>query len=408
MIRNTQVTVVGGGIGGLTAALLLARAGAGVTLLERAPEPREAGAGLLLQPNGLAVLDGLSLAADLERHGHPLTRAVVRTSTGLPIVDATVAGFGTGLDHVLAVRRGRLLAGLLRAVRAVPAIETRFGCEVLAAHADGTIEYDGHRVRADLVVGADGTHSIIRTAGDFGAVARDTGTTYVRCLVDGGDLGLEGEYWTALGLFGGAPIGDGSTYFYAAAHAAPIAEALARRDLTAFRHHWTRALPLSAAVLDRVAGFDDLLVNDVTRIDCARWADGRLVLLGDAAHAMAPTLGQGANSAIVDAAVLSIEMAAGRPLAEALRRYADRRRPRVRKVQDTADRLARLSAVTGPVPRAVRDRGLRLLDRLGPLAARQARIAQQEDPRTLRAAVAALSQTRIAAAGLTTGKKPRT
>ncbi|MFI7708848.1 hypothetical protein [Nonomuraea sp. NPDC049480] len=103
-------------------------------------------------------------------------------------------------------------------------------------------------IEAELVVGAGGTHSVVREGGDFGAVARDTGTVYVRGIVHGDDLGLEGEYWTPLGLFGGAPIGAG-TYFYAAAHAPAIAEALARRDLAVFLRHWTQALPPSAAPL---------------------------------------------------------------------------------------------------------------------------------------------------------------
>jgi 2-polyprenyl-6-methoxyphenol hydroxylase-like FAD-dependent oxidoreductase len=97
-----------------------------------------------------------------------------------------------------------------------------------------------------------------------------------------------------------------------------------------------------------VHGFDDLLVNDVARIDCDRWSVGRLVLLGDAAHAMAPNLGQGANSALVDAAVLVAELSDGsRP--DPLGRYARRRRAAVRAVQqeDPAALLATVVALTG-------------------------------------------------------------
>jgi 2-polyprenyl-6-methoxyphenol hydroxylase-like FAD-dependent oxidoreductase len=101
------------------------------------------------------------------------------------------------------------------------------------------------------------------------------------------------------------------------------------------------------------------------------------VLVGDAAHAMAPNLGQGANSAIVDAAVLAAELATGQPLERALGRYAAR--PAVGWVQDGADRLARLSRVSHPVLRWGRDVALRRLGRLatGP---RQQRRVQQEDP----------------------------
>jgi 2-polyprenyl-6-methoxyphenol hydroxylase-like FAD-dependent oxidoreductase len=108
--------------------------------------------------------------------------------------------------------------------------------------------------------------------------------------------------------------------------------------------------------------------------------DGRLVLVGDAAHAMAPNLGQGANSALVDAVVLAAELAADQPIEQALSRYTERRRPAVRRVQGAADRLARASRLSNPVLRRVRDAGLRRLGNAVPWMDRQARSVQQEDP----------------------------
>jgi 2-polyprenyl-6-methoxyphenol hydroxylase-like FAD-dependent oxidoreductase len=139
-----------------------------------------------------------------------------------------------------------------------------------------------------------------------------------------------------------------------------------------------------------VATYDDLLVNDVVRVDAERWTHGASVLLGDAAHAMSPTLGQGANSALVDAAVLAEELDQGGTVEDAVARYERRRRPAVRKVQDTADKVAGLSDAPGSRRTSALTAVLRVLARSESVAARQDRLVQQEHPGRLRETVALL------------------
>jgi 2-polyprenyl-6-methoxyphenol hydroxylase-like FAD-dependent oxidoreductase len=390
-VTSGSVAVVGGGIAGMTTALLLARAGASVTLVERVAEPSAVGAGILLQPNGLAVLAGLALDDELGRHGRRLVATAIRSADGTRILSTSLPDHGRWFDRPLGLRRSRLHECLLGAVRDHPGITMCLGATAMTAHSAGSVRVrsgDGDRtVRADLVVGADGVGSTVRGCGDFGAQVRASGATYLRGLVAGDDLGLEDEYWTPLGLFGGLPMGDGTTYFYGAATAPPVAAAVAARDLDALRRCWATVLPLAGRVLDRVGSFGELLVNEVVRVDCARWSDGRLVLVGDAAHAMAPNLGQGANSAIVDGAVLSVALAAEQPVERALARYTARRRAKVRRVQDDADRLARLSSLSNPGLRRLRDTALRLTGRpLRWIDTRSHRV-QQEAPAWLYAEV---------------------
>lgn len=392
-IAQLDVVVVGAGIGGLAAALLLARAGASVSLLERAAAPTRVGTGILLQPNGLAVLAGLGLADGLEHSGHRIDAATVHGRGRSPIARLAVPDFGPGLDHVLAVRRDLLHEALLAAVADAPGIDFRAEATVHAAATDGSVDLewlDRHStIAADLVVGADGIGSTVRDGGTFGVRDRPLGpatVSYLRGLVPRRGTEIEGEHWTALGLFGGTPVDASTCYFYGSAAARPVAAAIAAGDLAACRAAWARVLPVAGDLLGRLPGFAALLVNRVERVDCARWHDGRLVLLGDAAHAMAPTLGQGANSALVDAAVLTAELLAAGSLPDALGRYDRRRRAKVAAVQDRADRLARLSGLTSPVLRGIRDVGMRALAGL-PGPARLVRSAQQEDPASLAALV---------------------
>jgi 2-polyprenyl-6-methoxyphenol hydroxylase-like FAD-dependent oxidoreductase len=145
---------------------------------------------------------------------------------------------------------------------------------------------------------------------------------------------------------------------------------------------WSSVLPSAAPLLDHLDTIDDVLVNEVGRVRCRRFVDGRTVLIGDAAHAMAPNLGQGANSGFVDAAVLSSELARSADQSAALRAYDRARRAPVARVQRNAERLARLAHVRSRQARRARDRLLAFTSRPS-LVRRQVRAAQQVDPAAL-------------------------
>jgi 2-polyprenyl-6-methoxyphenol hydroxylase-like FAD-dependent oxidoreductase len=394
-----DVVIAGGGPAGAAVALLLARSGAHVTVLERVAEPRSLGAGILLQPNGLGVLYGLGLRDALQAGAHRSTTGSVRDAHDRVLVRTEVPDFGHGLDHVLALRRSHLADVLAAAMADEPGIQLVTGAEVIGVDANGAVRFRRDRrvqeIGADVVVGADGAWSAIRQRGRFGGRMRATGHTYARTIVDGAPEVGAGEIWTSLGLFGVSPLGDGSSYLYADASATPVARAVQGRDLAGFTAAWARALPIAAPLLERIASFDALRVDEVRRVDCDRYVDGRMVLVGDAAHAMAPTLGQGANSALVDAAVLAVCL--GRhDTATALRTYDERRRPAVRVVQRDAERVARLAGLRSSGGRALRDRALRAVDR--PRAGeRRFRALQQERPDELLRAVAAIGATRTRA-----------
>src|SRR6476646_2979201 len=118
-------TVVGAGPGGTVTALLLAATGWRVTLLERVAEPTAVGAGLLLQPNGLAVLDALGLHDALHARAHEIRGAAVRNHHGRTLLQTRVPDMGSGLDHLLALRRSHLAAVLDDTIESTAAVELR-------------------------------------------------------------------------------------------------------------------------------------------------------------------------------------------------------------------------------------------------------------------------------------------
>ncbi len=344
----THVLVVGAGIGGLAASLVLSRVVDKVTLVERSEQPAEVGAALALQANGMAVLSRLGLLSAVERVGSRIDQARICNVGGTPLVATKMPDFGEGLDHAIVVRRTHLHELLMDAADGEGSIRKLFGCAAVSADPTGALvvrsgpndsEASGTMtLRADLVVGADGVNSAVRSANGFSCKV-STGSSYVRAVVPApADPWFE-EFWTPLGSFGHAPLGQGATYFWAAAHAPAVAGAVARRDLGSFADTWARVLPLAGALLAEVGSFDDLLVNTVRRVDTRRWHSGRVVLLGDAAHAMAPNLGQGANSALVDAVALADALSTTPSVPAALQRYDRRRRPTARRVQNTAGLL---------------------------------------------------------------------
>ncbi len=373
-LTGMKAVVIGGATGGAASALLLARAGATVTVVERVPVLRAVGAGIAIAANGEAVLRGLGV--DVE--------AVAERVESGRVVDGAGRTLIAPAANVLLARRTDLQGLLVDAMEREPRISLRLGTELENVDANGRIEVvrggRTERLEADLVVGADGARSRVRSSGAFGARMSKTGIAYFRGLVPQTIARAE-EAWTAAGLFGSFAV-PGGTYFYGSASTRAARRAIEARDIDALRSLFRRAYPASAPLLDALARVEVRGGTAVMCVDCARFVDGRLVLVGDAAHAMPPNLGQGANSALVDAAVLVSELRSASSLDEGLHAYDARRRPAVRKVAAAAARLGAIAEWTSAPLRWLRDRVII------PLAARKVdgetiQMVMQESPTAL-------------------------
>ncbi|ADG73226.1 FAD dependent oxidoreductase [Cellulomonas flavigena DSM 20109] len=348
-----SAAVVGAGIGGLAAAVALRRAGWEVTVHEQAPALRALGAGIVLSPNAVHALDALGLHDALRDHAALLATSAIRRPDGRTL--ATLDGARVATRHgapLLAVGRAELHTLLADALE--PGV-VRCGSQV----ADAAALTSTH----DLVVAADGLRSPTRTAGWPAASAPVyAGYTAWRALVRT-DVPVTGasETWGHRERFGVVPVGDGRLYLFATAtvpqgtHAPDGATELA--ELRRRFGRWHAPVP---ALLDAVDPATVLRhdVHALPRVP-ATLHRGNLVLVGDAAHAMEPNLGQGAGLALEDAVALADELARGGATTDALARWDAARRPRAARLLALSARLGRVTQHVGPVAGALRDAAVR-------------------------------------------------
>jgi salicylate hydroxylase len=351
----TRVAVVGGGLGGLAAALFLRQAGVEATVYEQAAELREVGAGIVISPNMVRPLARLGLADRIERFAVRLEAAWEfrrwedgRVLSVQPMGEECERLYGA---HCYVAHRADLLA-LMKEVLPVEALRLDQRCmgvwqddEACAAEFASRAG-ERTRVTADCVIGADGIHSTVKAAilpdaaGE--EASRFSGLCAFRCLVPADkapEMALRpvqtlwlgpGHHFVHYPISAGrfvnvvamAPAGDWRTESWTAEGKV--------EDLAREFEGWdprVRALIESATDTKRWALYD--------RNPLDRWTLGRVGLLGDSAHAMLPFFGQGAAQAIEDAAVLAQCLAGIGPdgIADALQRYETLRKPRASQVQ---------------------------------------------------------------------------
>lgn len=375
---SARAVVIGAGVGGLTAAVALSTRGWNVTVLERAPALEPVGAGIALAPNGLRALDLIGLGDTLRERRSWTDEGGLRAPSGRWLArttsEKTAARYG---GPVVLVTRAALV-DLLRS-RLPGHVTPRTGTPaVLADPGDpgdrqrpATVATeDGEHIEAELVVAADGIHSPTRSV-LFPAHPgpRYAGFTSWRFLTDApAERVPPHETWGRGRLWGTQPLPDGRIYAYAAAVAprgqhAPDGE---RAELMRLFGTWHRPLPrLIGEVPPEAVLRSD--VHHMTEPLPAHHA-GRVVLLGDAAHAMTPNLGQGGNQAIEDAVVLAGHADPGRDLAAALAAHTRDRLPRTREVVRRSASAGRMTTLTARPACALRDAAIVATARLAPWA----------------------------------------
>jgi 2-polyprenyl-6-methoxyphenol hydroxylase-like FAD-dependent oxidoreductase len=370
MSRETggrSAVVVGAGIGGLAAAVALRRAGWQVDVLERAGSARELGFALLLAPNAVRALRQLGVADAVIAAGIVVRAGEIRRADGrllrrLDLAEALRDRLGEDTVCVLRpVVHGALL-GVVGDER------LHFDCraidvEIVKGGASVRVE-DGRVFRGRIVIGADGARSHLRARLLGERPLRYAGFTAWRGVAR--DAAVDGDLTARQYLGAGCEAGvaraaPDRVYWYLAVRApagggrgAARAKTEAQACLAGFERSFRALVDATAA--------EDVRRDDVYDLDPLDvWGRGPVTLLGDAAHPMTPSAGQGAAQALADGAALGRALAASGDAETALRQYERDRRPRASAIVRLSRRNARVLLVGNPAARWVRDLGVRLI-----------------------------------------------
>jgi len=371
MAKVETILVVGGGVAGLTTAAALHRHGFTTELVERQQTWHALGAGFLVQANGMRMLLALGLAAGVENAGAVVRRWQFCDERGDLLSETDLEALWGDTGPCVGIERPKLQRALLPGVAN---LRCRLGTSVISLVQDDrrvSVEFsDGSTGDYDLVVGADGIKSTVRALTLTAAAPSDLGAMNWRSVAPIRPAGLTGLQMH-LGdgcVFGLVPMGAGRTYGFAYVIQPRFQDPLEGR-LERLRNRFATFGGRAQEYLASLGRDDEVICSAMEWMEFEKWHAGRVVLVGDAAHASSPMMGQGGCMAMEDACVLAEELRAAASVQNALASYVNRRKARVKWVQHQSKAVGEILAVPSAVRNAaLRERGNEAMkSRFGPL-----------------------------------------
>jgi 2-polyprenyl-6-methoxyphenol hydroxylase-like FAD-dependent oxidoreductase len=364
-MSSRRAMIIGGGIGGLAAAIALEQAGWHVEVFEQASELREVGAGLTIWTNGVVALRGLGLEDEVLALAAINHRTEVRSWRGDLLAAASLDDMSRQLGAPsITMLRGDLLAALASCVDA-NAIHLNARLVEMVEHDDGvTARFaDGSQHRGEVLIGADGLHSAVRALRFGPEPLRYAGYTCWRGMITDPAAELEipcgFESWGRGARFAVQPCGRKRLFWYATQNA-PADQSDTwqgrKRDVERRFRAWHDPIP---AVIEATDSARFLRNDIVDRPPRGGWSQGRATLLGDAAHPTTPNFGQGACQAMEDAIVLAAVLAKTTDIEASLKRYERLRYRRTAWITRSSWRMGRTLQRESLLANFVRDTATR-------------------------------------------------
>ena len=365
MAQVGKVLVVGGGIAGLTTAAALHRYGFATELVERQPTWSAPGAGFLVHANGMRMLRALGLDQGVVSAGTVVERWQFFDAKGCLLSDTDLTAVWGEVGPCIGIVRPRLHSALSKGVTDVPC---RLGTAVASLVQDDrsvTVAFpDGTSGAYDLVVGADGIRSTVRALTLGAAPPIYLGAMNWRSIAPIRPAGLESAVQMHVDdgrIFGLVTMGAGHTYSFAIS-IEPQSHDPVEGRLERLRVRFAGFGPRVQDYLAALERDDQIICSAMEWVPLDKVCSGRVVLVGDAAHARSPMLGQGGCMAMEDACVLAEELRSGASVEAALTGFARRRKPRVEWVQEQSMAVTQMQTLpVGKRIRALRESGDRAM-----------------------------------------------
>lgn len=360
-----SIAIAGCGVAGLTAGLAMARSGHRVTLFEQSPQVGPVGAGVLLQPSGQMVLAALGLLEKVVERAEPIERLSARTHHGSTLIDLPYR-HGDSEPCAFGLHRGDLFSALHAALVAEGARVVldspihRF--DETSDHVELFDASSASRGTFDLLLGADGSRSKVRESSRLEGIryAYPHGAMWIVGRSDSvrGKL-LQASRGTKE-LAGLLPLGEGRCSLFWSLECREL-DGLRARGLDAWKRQVMDLLPESEEMLSQIETFEQTRFTTYMHVMLRQWHTNRMMLIGDAAHAMSPHLGQGINLALLDGVSIAAALNATRTISEAFALHSRWRWPHIRFYSMMTFALSPFFQSRGVLKGWARDIGLPLM-----------------------------------------------